>query len=113
MNKTKTISKKVICIIVAAVLSCFVFTACGHTLSGKYKCNEGFSLSFESNGDCRMYYDSSDTFIEGTYEWDSDLNCYFLEFKETSQGNIRFRAESEKDRLYVTIHGEEFIFNKV
>ena len=111
MSKSKILTK-LVCSIMVVALSCILLTGCGHKLSGTYKNSLGLSVSFTSKEDCRMYYDSTDTFLEGIYYWDKELKCYFLEFNETGQGNVRFRAELQEDKLYVTMQGEKLIFDK-
>ena len=110
MKTTKQLAK-LGCVLLVTVFACVMLTGCGHRLSGTYRYQD-FTISFNSKESCRMYYDSTDNFIEGTYYWDNDLNCYFLEFNETGQGNVRFRAEEDKDNLYVTIQGEKLLFTK-
>lgn len=112
MNKIKTLSLKVVCIMVVALLSCLVFTACGHKLSGKYKGEDGSVIEFTSDEDLKMYSSSSSNFAEGTYHWDDDDKCYYLEFSNYWTGNIRFKATVDGNKLTVQYNGMEEVLTK-
>jgi len=112
MIKAKSLSKKVICIMVATVLSCLIFTACGHKLSGKYKSEDGSVIEFTSDEDFKTYSDSSSSFVEGTYHWADDDKCYYLEFSNYWTGGIRVKATVNGNKLTVQYSGMEQVFTK-
>ncbi|MCR4775499.1 MAG: hypothetical protein K5869_03880 [Saccharofermentans sp.] len=112
MNSIKTLSRKVVFIIVAALLSCLVFTACGHKLSGKYKGEDGSVIEFTSDENCKMYSSSSSGFVEGTYHWADDDKCYYLEFSNYWTGGIRVKATVDGNKLTVQYSGMEQVLTK-
>ena len=107
-----SIVKRIVCVFVVIVLSCILLTACSHSLSGTYICDEGYSIDFTSSKDCKIYTDKSDRFSDGTYYWDKDDDCYYLEFSNAWIGHERYKAELSGNELTVTISRKEYVFEK-
>ena len=108
MNKAKSIG----CVVIVIMISCILLTACGRTLSGTYNSEEGYSIEFTSNEDCKLYSDKQDRVAEGKYYWDEKKHCYYLEFSNLWIGNERYKAELSGKELTVRFNGKEIVFEK-
>ena len=114
MNK-KGFATKAACILLVMMLSCVFMTACGnsnsHTLSGSYAGKDG-SLEFLPNDVCRAYNPSKSMYAEGTYYWDKEDKCYYIEIPNAYNDTSHYHAEIKDNELIITISGHEFIYTK-
>lgn len=102
---------KMICIILVVSLSCIIFAGCGHKLSGKYTSESGYyAVKFSYNGSCTWY--QSGSFFDGTYSWDNDDKCYYLEMRGNGlYMNTTFMATPTSGGLIIrggTVNNELF-----
>lgn len=112
MNKLTNNAKRIGCAFLAIIMACVLLTACGHSLSGTFNSEEGYSIEFNSNEDCKLYSDKNDRFAEGKYYWDEKKKCYYLEFNNPWIGNERYKAELSGKELTVKFNEKEIVFVK-
>ena len=93
---------RLLVVIVLAFASCLVFSGCGHRLSGRYISESGYyEVKFSSDGSCTWY--QSGSYFNGTYYWDSDDNCYYLEMRGNGLYiNTTFKAKPVSDGLVIS-----------
>lgn len=111
MSKTRYLTR-ISCVFLASMLLCVFLTACSHSLSGKYIGEDGITIEFTSQEDLIFYDEDDDKSLDGTYTWDDEDKCYYLEIKSWWGGNTRLKAKRDGNNLVVTINGEEFLFVK-
>lgn len=114
MNK-KGFAIKAACFFLVMMLSFLSMTACGNSnsrsLSGSYVGKDG-SFEFLPNDICRVYNPSKSTYAEGTYYWDKEDKCYYIEIPNAYNVTSHYHAEIKDNELVITISGHDFIYTK-
>ncbi len=104
--------KKSIGICLALIILCTFLVGCNfNSLHGQYTSESGqYSVKFNSNEECTWYQDG--TFFEGTYYWDGNDGCYYLEILGNGfYQNTRFSATKDQGDLIInggTVCNERF-----
>lgn len=111
MKTTKQLAK-LGCVLLVMVFSCLVLTACGRSIKGTYVGEDGSSFEFTSDETVRMYNESKSNYVEGTYYWDKDDNCYYMNFSNSYFGNMHYKTTIDGNKLTISISGHDWIYTK-
>lgn len=113
MNKKGFVTKAA-CILLVMMLSCVFITACGnsHSISGSYVGEDGSFFEFTSNENVRMYNESKTKYADGTYYWDKDEQCYYMNFNNAYISNMYYKTVIDGNNLIITMNGQDWIYTK-